>query len=291
MYVQPLEGSLVPGALGAPAGAAAGDAGPFAGSPLAGAGDNISRFVPPWQSDAPTTPFDQLPFGQPGSMQGPFGPIMGLLQQLVGMLQSMMGCGSGTPYGSGSCQPYGSGNCRSYGGGEHYFQNANGSSEGDPHLSFNGQHWNSMASQPDLLSSNSFRGGFRISTQATAPNEKGVTWNQSATVALDNGATTIQMNKDGDPTITRDGRPIPIVRGQTLQLGDGESVTYQRNGSLLVTAESGDGGRIATTLSAQGNGVNVDVTAHDVDLGGALVNGEERRPVPASGMPVPAGWQ
>lgn len=130
-----------------------------------------------------------------------------------------------------------------------------------------------MASQPDLLNSNSFAGGFRISTQVTPPNGKGVTWNQAATVSLNGGATTVSMNDAGQPSITRYGQQMSIARGQTLQLGDGESVTYEQNGSLRVDAQNGSGGRIDTTLSPQGKGVNVDVTAHDVDLGGALVDG------------------
>ncbi len=287
MYLQPLEGSLGPNALATPAGNADGEGGLLQGSPFAGSpGDNISRFVPPWQNASASAPYEGAPFGAPGSAQGAFGPLMGLLQQLVQMLQSMMGYGGGAPYGNGGCPPYG--------GGERYFQNANGSSEGDPHLSFNGEKWNAMGSQPNLLNSNSFAGGFRISTQATAPNAKGVTWNRSATVTLDNGATTVSLNSQGEPTVTSDGRQMAIERGQTLSLGNGESVTYQRNGSLLVTAENGQGGRIATTLSAQGNGVNVDVTAHDVDLGGALVNrydhdrDRDPRPVPSPfGGPVP----
>lgn len=144
-----------------------------------------------------------------------------------------------------------------------------------------------MASQPDLLNSDSFAGGFQISTQATPPNAKGVTWNQSATVALNNGATTVEMNDKGEPSITSYGQHISIARGQTLQLGNGESVTYEENGSLRVCAQNDSGGRIDTTLTPHGDGVNVDVTAHDVDLGGALVNGFERRgdpdPQPLSG--------
>ena len=144
-----------------------------------------------------------------------------------------------------------------------------------------------MASQPDLLNSNSFAGGFQISTQVTPPNGRGVTWNQSATVSLNNGATTIGMNNKGEPSITSFGQSISIARGQTLQLGDGASVTYQQNGSLQVCAQNGAGGRIDTTLSPHENGVNVDVTAHDVDLGGALVNGFEHQrdpdPQPVSG--------
>ena len=147
-----------------------------------------------------------------------------------------------------------------------------------------------MASQPDLLNSDSFAGGFQISTQATPPNGKGVTRNQSATVALNNGATTIGMNDEGRPSITSNGQQLSIARGQTLQLGDGESVTYEENGSLRVCAQNGSGGRIDTTLTPHKDGVNVDVTAHDVDLGGALVNGFERRgdpdPQPASSGPI-----
>jgi len=144
-----------------------------------------------------------------------------------------------------------------------------------------------MASQPNLLNSDSFNGGFRISTQVTPPNGKGVTWNQSATVSLNNGATKVSMNDNGQASITSFGQQVSISRGQTLQLGDGESVTYQQNGSLRVVAQNGDGGRIDTTLNPQGKGVNVDVTAHDVDLGGALVNGYERQPEPSGPVPVP----
>ncbi|HXO16943.1 MAG TPA: hypothetical protein VN909_02110, partial [Candidatus Dormibacteraeota bacterium] len=115
----------------------------------------------------------------------------------------------------------------------------------------------------------------------------GVTWNQSATVSLNNGATKVSMNDNGQASITSFGQQVSISRGQTLQLGDGESVTYQQNGSLRVVAQNGDGGRIDTTLNPQGKGVNVDVTAHDVDLGGALVNGYERQPEPAGPVPVP----
>lgn len=148
-----------------------------------------------------------------------------------------------------------------------------------------------MASQADLLNSNSFAGGFQISTQVTPPNAKGVTWNQSATVSLNNGATTVSMNDNGEASITSYRQSTSIAKGQTLELGDGASVTYEQNGSLQVTAQNGYGGRIATTLTPEGKGVNVDVTAHDVDLGGALVNGYEHQqpgpaPSPISG-PVP----
>jgi hypothetical protein len=72
-------------------------------------------------------------------MQGLFGPLMGMLSQLMQMLQSLMGYGGSTsPFGSnGGCPPNGNGSCAPYGN-EQFFQNATGGSQGDPHLSFNG---------------------------------------------------------------------------------------------------------------------------------------------------------
>jgi hypothetical protein len=291
MYVQPLDGPLGANSLASPAGGADAESTLFAGGNAPAAGDNISRFLPPWLrggNDAPGAGY----FGGSGSLQGIFGPLMGVLTQLMQVLQSLMGYGCNPPYGSSDCSPYDSGGCSPYGN-ERYFRNATGSSDGDPHLSFNGASWDNMKSQPNLLSSDSFAGGYRISTQVTPPNGKGATWNQSATVTLDNGATTVSMNNKGDAQITRNGQTLSIARGQTLQLGNGESVTCEQNGSLRITAENGVGGRITTTLSAEGHGVNVDVTAHDVDLGGTLVNGYERREhrghvvEPPSPEPVP----
>jgi hypothetical protein len=296
MYVQPLDGPLSPNALAAPAGAAEYEGAPFAGAAAPAAGDNISRFVPPWSNDGAQAASYGEGYAGSGSLQGMFAPLMGMLQQLMQMLQSLMGYGcnpsSGNgcpPYqGGGNCPPNGGGNCPPYGG-ERYFRNATASSDGDPHLSFNGDRWNNMASQPDLLNSNSFAGRFRISTNVTPPNGRGATWNQSATVSLNDGSTRVSMNDNGQASITSFGREIPISRGQTLQLGDGESVTYDQNGSLRVNAQNAAGGRIETTLNPQAKGVNVDVTAHDVDLGGALVNGYERQRGP-SPSPQPPGY-
>ncbi len=279
MFVQPLEGTLGQNSLPATTGSAQGEGALIQGGVAPAAGDNISRFVPPW-------------FNRRQRGRAVFGRIRerrfrpGDVRTADGRLAAA-DADAAVADGLRLHLPYGSGNC-SGGGNERYFQNASGSSEGDPHLSFNGSKWNSMASQPDLLNSDSFAGGFQISTQATPPNGKGVTWNQSATVSLNNGATTITMNDGGQPSITSNGQQISIARGQTLQLGDGESVTYEQNGSLRVCAQNGQGGRIDTTLTPNGDGVNVDVTAHDVDLGGALVNGFERRrdPDPQPG-PVP----
>lgn len=151
MYVQPLEGSISPNALASPAGNAAQEGALSQGALAPTAGDNISRFVPPGANDGALDYGGS--FGSSGSLQGVFGSLMGVLEQLMQVLQSLMGGGSSAPYGSGGCNPpwgsggpYGSGSCPPGSGGcspygnERFFQNANGSSEGDPHLSFNGLH-------------------------------------------------------------------------------------------------------------------------------------------------------
>jgi hypothetical protein len=255
MYLQPLEGSLSP-TLSPLQSAAEGDGTLVNGSGAGSlSGDAISRFVPPGYSG-----------GGAGSLcqPGTYGSLAGMMQQLMQMLAQLMGYSGG-----GSCTPYGNGS-----GNEQYFQNANGGSNGDPHLSFNGSTWNSMVSHPDLLNSNSIPGGFQISTQVTPANGNGVTYNQSATISMNGGNTTVSMNNNGQPSITSYGQPVSIADGQSMQLGNGESVTRNQNGSLTVVASNGYGGQITTTLTAQGQGVNVDVSAQNVDLGGALVRGQ-----------------
>jgi len=143
MSIQPLEGPLGPTSLS-----------PFTSigdgasalsqeiSPGNISSDAISRMAPPWLTGAMSNP----------AQTAMLGPLPGLLQQLMQMLQYMMGGsygsdGNGYPYGSGGSCPHGSGsssNCPPYGN-EQYFQNATGSSESDPHLSFNGQSWNIVA--------------------------------------------------------------------------------------------------------------------------------------------------
>jgi hypothetical protein len=225
-------------------------------------GDGIARFQPPnpaYGSGGGLGGFGGFgSFGAAGpSGSSLFGQLGSLLQQLGALLQQLMGGG----FGSSGC------------GAEQYFQNANGASTGDPHLSFNGSTWDNMQSQPNLLGSDSFPGGYRISTQATAPNASGVTYNQSATVTSNYGMTSVSLDKSGVATITQNGANVPIQPGQTLQLGNGESVTQNQNGSLAMTSTNGNGGTISTTLSLNGNGVDVQTTASNVDLTGALVNG------------------
>ncbi|HEY1681427.1 MAG TPA: hypothetical protein VGF98_07330 [Candidatus Tumulicola sp.] len=215
-------------------------------------------------------------------------PLSGMLAQLMQMLQQMMGGSSSALPGTGQCAPYGgnpSGSNCPPNGDEQYFASAQGSDDGDPHLSFNGSKWNSMQSHPNLLQSNSIPGGYRLSTQVTNTNARGVSRNQSAQITLDGGRTTIGLNGDGKASIVRNGENVPIAPGQTLQLGSGTTVTCKPNGALSVNSRNAMGGQISTTLSTKNGGVDVNVSAQNVDLGGALVRGQSVSPGPS---PVPS---
>ena len=173
---------------------------------------------------------------------------------------------------------------------ETFFMSATGSSVGDPHESFNGtpssgsagnQSWDSMNSHAALLSSDSFNGGYQVSTTVTSPNDKGVTTNAQAQVALDDGATKITMNEDGSWSVFANGGDISLERGQTQSLGNGESVSVNADSSLRVSANDGSGGSLVTTLAARDGGVDVKSTATNVDLGGYLVtHSDDAGPAP-----------
>jgi hypothetical protein len=277
MYVQPYENTLGLSTL-APLGDMEDGAFSSLGGGMPGTvtpGDAISISGAPWLNAMTQNP----------AQTALFGPLAGLMQQLMQMLQSILGYQGGAPYGGGpygapygGCPPSG---CSPYGG-EQFFSSAGGASVGDPHLSFNGSHWNSMVSQPNLLNSDSIPGGFQISTQVTSPNSQGVTYNQNASITLNNGQTTISMNNAGQASIDSFGQTVPLAAGQTAQLGNGASVTCNQNGSLTVVAENGYGGEITSTLTPRGEGVNVVVNAQNVDLGGTLANGNQTPTGPGS---------
>jgi hypothetical protein len=194
--------------------------------------DTISRFMQQSEASSPLSIFQQL-----GSM----------LQQLFGGESSN-------------------------GGNEQYYSSASGGSVGDPHLSFNGSTWNDMSSEPDLLHSDSIHGGYQLSTQTTAPNANGVTYNQSATVTTHDGGTQVTLSNNDCATLTQNGITTNLQPGQTLQLGN-ETVTRNANGSVEVTCANANGGQVTTTMSSNGPGVDVNVSANNVDLGGAMTNG------------------
>ena len=217
-------------------------------------GDAISRFTqPPVQSD----PSGASPWPWSGGLYSIITQLLSVIGQLLGQI------------GNGSS---------GFGNNEQYFSSATGGSNGDPHLSFNGSAWNNMCSQPDLLSSDSIPGGYRLSTQTTAPNANGITFNQQATVTTHNGGTQVSLDKNGNATLTRDGVTTNIAAGQTIDLGN-ETISRNQNGSLQITCANAMGGQIVTTMSQTANreGVNVNTTATNVDLGGTLEVGNNQQ--------------
>jgi hypothetical protein len=164
------------------------------------------------------------------------------------------------------------------------FSKVTASSNGDPHETLAGtsttngkvdEHWNSMASHSDLLDSDSFGGGYDVSTEAGTPSAKGITTNDKATITTDNGQTSVTMSKDGSYNVTSGGRTVTLKQGQATQLGNGETVTLNADKSLTLAEKNGNGATLDTTLKAWGGGVNVSATGHNVDLGGYLVTQQD----------------
>jgi hypothetical protein len=224
------------------------------GSALA-APDLIRRIEPPQASE----------FGGLRGMSGILSQLLAIVQQLLSAI-GMGGAFGGLFGNSQTPQPY--------------FESATASSTGDPHLAFNGTasnggssqtRFDSMIGHTDLLDSDSFAGGYTISTSVTKPAGNGVTYNRKATIATNFGATQVSLDRNGNATILQNGQTISLANGQSLSLGNGETVTRNADGSLVVRDDNGMGGTIATTLSENGQGVDVNAQATRVDLGGDLV--------------------
>jgi hypothetical protein len=220
------------------------------GLPTAGsADDRISRLARPVPPDVRSG--------------GVFQQLLAAIQQLIAML------------GAG-----GAANAQS--SPQTYFQNADASSTGDPHLAFSGtglsgsmqqQHFDSMTGHADLLDSASFQGGYRISTKTTQPGANGVTYNERATVSTNYGRTRVSLDKDGDAYLMKNGRRFSIAANHTYDLGHGEMVHRNADGSLEIRENNTEGGSIVTTLSLNGQGVDVRTHAQNVELGGDLMRG------------------
>jgi hypothetical protein len=185
--------------------------------------------------------------------------------------------------------------------GQAFYGSADASSVGDPHEAFsattgagntvNGK-WDSMSSHRDLLDSNSFNGGYRVSTQATQPNSQGVTLNQRGTVTTASGNTTVTLNANGQYSVASYGQSISLQQGQSVSLGNGESVTLNADNSLTVSDTNTQGGSITTTLATNGSGgVDVKTHANEVDLGGYLVNRSDGAAPGAGNRVPPTGYQ
>jgi hypothetical protein len=246
-------------------------------------GDNVSRFQPPGAGPQ----FEQQALGTIGAAtQTALNPLGSFLNTLGSLLSQLAGSLGGACSPPQSCPPQ-TGPLQPWQQPQQFFRNANGASIGDPHLSFDGTNaygassdakWNSMVSHNNLLDSNSFAGGYRVSTQTGQPNPNGATLNQSAAVTTDGGATRVSLDADGTASVYANGTTTSIADGQQLNLGNGESVTRTDNGSLIVRDSDGRGGQITTTLSSNGKYVNVSADASNVDLGGYLVTGGTAQP-------------
>jgi len=163
---------------------------------------------------------------------------------------------------------------------QNFYTNATASSTGDPHLAFDGTDatgtahaakFDSMAAHANLLGSQSFNGGYRVSTDVTTPDASGITFNRCATVTTNYGGTAVSLDKDGNARVAQNGRTFTLADGQTVDLGNGETVARAADGSLTITDNDGRGGYIATTLRDRGPGVDVNVQAQNVELGGDVV--------------------
>jgi hypothetical protein len=307
---------------------------PFAGFPPQPPETPVAQYAsppaPPFQSDSMIVGFPSPGAGAlngaPNGMAGSngLGAMMAgfatYVNNLFNQIASWYGTGtaSGSPAQSGTYGPGSSGQnagcqgnpaqCEPPAGSQNeaFFSNASASSWGDPHDTFNGNSangrnvnssWDNMRSHADLLDSNSFAGGYRVSTQVTQPNAQGVTMNQSASVATNNGNTIVSLNASGQYQISSYGNNVTLQSGQTAQLGGGESVTLNADGSLTVTDSSTSGGQISTTLKTNGNGgVDVSAQANRVDLGGYLVSHEDERRTQPTGpgvgpQPRPQVWR
>ena len=244
-------------------------------SPIRGA-DAIAR---PWWSCGTTASNDANPLGNlfgPSNAAG--AGIFALVSGLIGALQQLVAAFVSQNAPRSIAQP-----------GQQRFENVDVSSTGDPHIAEvgttegpGGEHavdvrWDSMEAHDDLVHSNAIAGGYRVSTAVTQPGANGVTFNNSATVHTNFDQDSVTMQRDGAFSISDAGNDVKLAVGQSITLSGGETVIRNPDGSLTVGAQSADGGTIATTLRATGQGVDVTTHAHEIALGGdAVMHGAHR---------------
>jgi hypothetical protein len=212
-----------------------------------------------------------------GSIAGIITGLLSLLQQLVG---SFLNQNQTTAPAQTPTQPQDQ-HCPAASAGQR-FEDVDVSSTGDPHLAAVGTredgggaidaHWDSMTSQNDLVHSGQIDGGYRVSTSVTQAGANGVTSNQSATVHANFDQDAVTMNRDGSFAVYDNGAEVRLGKGESAVLSGGETVTENDDGSLVVGARSATGGTIATTLRANGAGVDVTTHAHDIAVGGDAIS-------------------
>ncbi len=256
-----------------------GYAGPAGGLLRAQPPDGVGR--PWWASGTgPGSGNGNNPFGGLfGAANGSNGAIAGILTGLVCLLQQLVG--SFLNQNQSQAQPPNR-SCAADDP-QRRFEDVDVSSTGDPHLAAIGTregpggeravdaHWDSMTSQDDLVHSTQIDGGYRVSTAVTQPGANGVTFNQSATVRANFDQDAVTMNRDGSFAIFDNGDEVRLGKGESATLSGGEMVSENQDGSLLISARSAGGGTIATTLRANGQGVDVTTHAHEIAVGGDAI--------------------
>ncbi|HEV3156479.1 MAG TPA: hypothetical protein VGZ00_03970 [Candidatus Baltobacteraceae bacterium] len=217
-------------------------------------------------------------------MSGIAAQLAGMMANLSSMLGSLFGAGTATGGTPGSeCSGATSQPCPSpQSDPSQFFQNATASSQGDPHDAFNGTtstgvqvggQWNNQSGHGQLLSSDSFRGGYDVSTSVGASNANGATLNQSASVTTNGGANSVTMRGDGSVNVESNGSPVSLQPGQSVSLSPNETVSLNGDDSLSVLDRNKQGGSINTTMRANADGgVDVSTNSHNVNLGGYLPN-------------------
>jgi len=230
-----------------------------------GGGDSLGSSYPP------------SPFAGAGGNTSPvdlFAGFMNVMQSFMNQIAQMMQSLQGRQgVNTGQQQP----------SQQQYFNSASLSSTGDPHEIFDGTalggrvsgKWDSMHSHNHLIASNAISGGFNVATRTTPPQANGVTYNQSATITANQGSTVATMGRNGAYSVIDNGQAISLSAGQTATLSNGETATLNNNGSLTVGVSNAQGGSISTTLSYNGNGVDVNATATNIALGGYLTDKQD----------------
>ena len=233
-------------------------------------------YQPPWWGGA-TAGASYPPASVPGQ-----GGIQGMLGQIVGLLQQLVGSMSG---GFGPAPLSGQQQAAMPQPASATFSNATLSSTGDPHLAISGtqvqpggattqisDRYDSMSGQRNLFSTNDFGDAFRVSTTTTTPNANGVTYNASATATMDHGGASVTMGAGGAVSVTSNGAPVALAAGQSITLAGGEVVSESTGGAVSIAEQNANGEALTTTFSYNGSGVDVNATASGgVRLGGALV--------------------
>jgi hypothetical protein len=220
-----------------------------------------------------------------GAITGAFGSIISALTNII--------AGIGNHVGEQGAE----------GPASQFVNNATFSSTGDPHLAETGStvgangntqsvnsHFDSMTGHDNLISSQDFNGGYRVSTAVTQPNANGITLNQSATVHTNNNQNSVTMKNDGSVAISNNGRPVTLAPGQSTTLSAGEQVTRNTNGSLTVSEENANGGFISTTMQTNGSGgVDVTTNVQNASVGGDIAG--QSAPAASPHQRTPGGWR